>query len=68
MSTKFMNLLFAQEMLDDRKRCHTCYHNRDNHCTMQSSGCATDIFKHVDHPRQWLSYEEGEEQERLALG
>ena len=63
MDTAFKNFVFATELLDNRKTCKTCYHNRDSGCKLQSSGCATDVSKHKVVPREWLSYEEGEKRE-----
>ena len=59
-------VMFAMEILDVRKRCKKCYHNRTDTCLLQSCSCATDNFIH-SVPRYWLSYEEGEKREASAF-
>ena len=54
------NLLFAMEILDNRKTCYNCFFYRNNACSLHSSRCATDNLHHKEVPSRWLSIEDGE--------
>lgn len=55
------------DFLSLRKTCSNCWHGRDGDCALYSCDCATEVFRRKETPSRWTSYEEGEEQERLAL-